>query len=71
MDWTLITYVWVQACKWTGKRPYIKKSKFQPAMALSLTEAEYMASTEAIKEAIWLERLLHELKLWFILIIKM
>lgn len=31
--------------------------------ALSITEAEYMAGTEAIKEAIWLKRLVTDLGL--------
>ena len=30
-------------------------------MALSTTEAEYMAATQACKEAIWIQRLLEEL----------
>jgi transposase InsO family protein len=36
-------------------------SKRQSTIALSSTEAEYMALTQAVKEAIWLRRLLHEL----------
>jgi transposase InsO family protein len=35
-------------------------SKKQPTVALSTTEAEYMATTQATKEAIWLQRLLGE-----------
>ena len=36
-------------------------SKQQPTIALSSTEAEYMAMTQACKEAIWVRRLLTEL----------
>jgi len=36
-------------------------SKKQTSVALSSTEAEYMALTQAAKEAIWLKRLLKEL----------
>jgi hypothetical protein len=36
-------------------------SKRQPTVALSSTEAEYMAATQATKEAIWLRRLLADL----------
>jgi hypothetical protein len=36
-------------------------SKLQSVVALSTTEAEYMAATQACKEAIWLKRLLAEL----------
>ncbi|KAH9714593.1 hypothetical protein KPL71_020713 [Citrus sinensis] len=36
-------------------------SKLQTVVALSTTEAEYMASTQACKEAIWIQRLLEEL----------
>ncbi|KAL5538478.1 hypothetical protein UlMin_035497 [Ulmus minor] len=38
------------------------KSQLQPIVALSTIEAEYIAVTEAIKEAIWLQGLLLELK---------
>jgi len=37
------------------------KSKKQPVVALSSTEAEYIGTSEATREAIWLQRLLHEL----------
>ncbi|KAL2251634.1 UNVERIFIED_CONTAM: Retrovirus-related Pol polyprotein from transposon TNT 1-94 [Sesamum indicum] len=37
------------------------KSQLQNIMALSTTEAEYIATTEAIKEAIWLKGLLSEI----------
>ena len=36
-------------------------SKLQTVVALSTTEAEYMAATQACKEAIWIQRLLGEL----------
>ncbi|KAH9660405.1 hypothetical protein KPL70_024186 [Citrus sinensis] len=36
-------------------------SKLQTVVALSTTEAEYMAATQACKEAIWIQRLLEEL----------
>ena len=36
-------------------------SKKQPTVALSTTEAEYMAMTSAIQELIWLKKLSHEL----------
>jgi len=36
-------------------------SKKQPTVALSSTEAEYLATTQAAKEAIWLHRLLSQL----------
>ncbi|KAH9655417.1 Integrase catalytic domain-containing protein [Citrus sinensis] len=36
-------------------------SKLQIVVALSITEAEYMAATQACKEAIWIQRLLEEL----------
>ncbi|GKF16248.1 hypothetical protein Tco_0061166, partial [Tanacetum coccineum] len=37
------------------------KATLQHVVALSTTEAEYMALTEAVKEAIWLRGLLEEL----------
>ncbi|KAH9803717.1 hypothetical protein KPL71_001892 [Citrus sinensis] len=37
-------------------------SKLQTVVALSTTEAEYMAATQACKEAIWIQRLLEELE---------
>ena len=39
------------------------KSQLQPLVALSSTEAEYIALTDAFKEAIWLQGLLKELQL--------
>ncbi|KAH9681067.1 Integrase catalytic domain-containing protein [Citrus sinensis] len=36
-------------------------SKLQTVVALSTTEAEYMAATQACKESIWIQRLLEEL----------
>jgi len=36
-------------------------SKLQDVVALSTTEAEYMAATEACKKAIWIQRLMEEL----------
>ena len=44
-----------------AKAPVSWKSTLQPTVALSTTEAEYMAVTEAMKEAIWLQGLLDEL----------
>ncbi|KAL5571947.1 hypothetical protein UlMin_021544 [Ulmus minor] len=38
------------------------KTQLQPVVALSTTEAEYIAATEAIKEALWWKGLLEELK---------
>ena len=37
-------------------------SKLQTIVALSTTEAEYMAATQACKEAIWIQRLMEELR---------
>ena len=45
------------AVSWTSKR--------QQSIALSSCEAEYMAQTQAAKEAIWLTRLLSELDIGF------
>ncbi|XP_062119033.1 secreted RxLR effector protein 161-like [Humulus lupulus] len=39
------------------------KSQLQQVVALSTTEVEFMATTEAFKEAIWLQGILQELKL--------
>ncbi|XP_035545683.1 secreted RxLR effector protein 161-like [Juglans regia] len=40
------------------------KANLQPVVALSTTEAEYIAMTEAIKEAIWLKGISHELGMY-------
>ena len=39
------------------------KATLQPTVALSTTEAEFMAATEAVKEAMWMRGLLGELSL--------
>ncbi|XP_031261280.1 secreted RxLR effector protein 161-like [Pistacia vera] len=39
------------------------KSQLQPLVALSTTEAEYVAVTDAFKEAIWLQGILKEINL--------
>jgi len=39
-------------------------SKQQPTMALSTTEVEYMANTQATKEAIWITKLTMDLRSW-------
>jgi len=35
----------------------------QPTIALSITEVEYMAMTEAMKEAIWFQELLDDIRI--------
>src|SRR6266436_917544 len=42
--------------------PISWRSKLQTSVSQSSTEAEYVASTEAAKEAIWLRRLMNDLK---------
>ena len=37
-------------------------SKLQMVVALSTTKAEYMAATQACKEAVWIQRILEEFK---------
>ena len=44
-----------------AKAPVSWKSTLQLTVALSTMEAEYMAITEAVKEAIWLQGLLDDL----------
>src|SRR6202042_3370483 len=44
-----------------GSGPISWKSKFQPTIALSTTEAEYMALCAAIQEGLWLRAFLSEL----------
>ena len=44
-----------------AKAPVSWKSTLQSTLTLSTTEAEYMAITEAVKEAIWLQGLLDDL----------
>ena len=46
-----------------GGAPISWKSKKQPTVALSTTEAEYLALTEAIKEAIWMAQLFKQLNI--------
>jgi hypothetical protein len=46
-----------------GSSPITWGSRKQPCIALSSTEAEYMALTNGAKEAIWLRRLLAEIQI--------
>ena len=46
-----------------GGSPISWSSKRQPTVALSSCEAEYMAASEATKEAIWIRNLVREFKL--------
>ena len=46
-----------------GGAPISWKSKKQPTVALLTTEAEYLALTEAIKEAIWIAQLFEQLNI--------
>jgi hypothetical protein len=39
-------------------------SKRQPIIILSITEAEYMAGTQATKETIWMTKFMKELGYW-------
>ena len=39
-------------------RPIAWKSQKQPTVALSTTEAEYMATSDATRQAIWIKQLL-------------
>lgn len=42
---------------------------FNPVVALSTTEAKYVATTEAIKEALWLKGLLSKINEFYNLIV--
>lgn len=44
-------------------RPIAWKSQKQPTVALSTTEAEYMATSDATRQAIWIKQLLQDLHL--------
>lgn len=46
-----------------GGTPVTWCSRKQPTVALSSTESEYMAITEGAKEAVWLRRLLNEIRI--------
>jgi len=46
-----------------GDRLVSWKETLQPSVALSITEAEYMALTEAAKEGIWLRGLINDLEI--------
>ena len=38
------------------------QSRLQKSVALSTTEAEYIAAAEACKELLWMKRFIHELR---------
>ncbi|OAE23571.1 hypothetical protein AXG93_4316s1020 [Marchantia polymorpha subsp. ruderalis] len=64
-DWARDAYDRISTTKYLfllGSTLITWNSKKQPTIALSSTEAEYMAITEATKETVWL-RLLRELKI--------
>ena len=46
-----------------GGAPVSWKSKKQPTVALSTTEAEYLALTEATKEALWISLIFKEMNI--------